>query len=140
MSPGKSQVLDATEIALTGVGARRTDFCRYSRFFLVDRAVRLPDFGASFSALTEREAEQVAGACGLESATKANGFTLIRGGDGVTTVYITNGEEWAEYPLTAKPLAQINRVLPQSFRLNPKIPLPDAVPLTFLAGKATRSM
>lgn len=131
---GKTQVLDAIEVALTGQGAQRTDFCRYSRFFLIDRAKRKPDFGATFSQLTEVQASEIGKSCGRGDQLPAiTEFTLIRGGNGTNTIYVRDGKDWATHPLNAKALKQVDAVLPHAFRLDPKIPLPDAVPLSFLS-------
>ena len=42
---GKTQVLRALRAALTGKGYDRSDFCRYSRFFGVDKTMVKPEFG-----------------------------------------------------------------------------------------------
>lgn len=132
---GKSQVLDAIEIALTGSGLQRTDFCRYSKFFLVDKVIRLPDLGLTFQGLTTDEATQVADACGRgDESVAIDEFTLIRSGAGATTVFVREGSNWHEYRLNAKATKQVDASLPVPLRLHPDIPLPDAVPLSVLAG------
>jgi hypothetical protein len=45
---GKSQLLWAMKHALTGQGIERGDFCRYSQFFAVNKAMAFPDFGLEF--------------------------------------------------------------------------------------------
>jgi hypothetical protein len=131
---GKSQVLDAIEIALGTKDPSRTDFCRYSRFFLVDDIKRLPDFGATFTNLSEDEVDVVRKALGrnVEDGT-IEAFTLIRGGNGRNIAYVQDGNEWRNYTLKAPGLKSINGVVPKPFRLKPNIPLPNAVPLAFLS-------
>jgi len=140
---GKSQVLDAIEMALGTKTPKRTDFCRYSRFFLVDDIKRLPDFGGTFSDLTDAESTELRKATGRtadEAPIKA--FTLIRGGNGRNTVYLRDGNDWSTYVLKAAELKIINAVVPKPFRLKPNIPLPNAVPLTFLSqdGQGKKSI
>ena len=84
---GKTQVLDAIEVALTGHGLLRTDFCRYSKFFLVDQVVRLPDIGLTLVDLSPEEANEIGQACGREEAAQLEEFKLMRVGNGKATVY-----------------------------------------------------
>jgi energy-coupling factor transporter ATP-binding protein EcfA2 len=131
---GKSQVLDAIEIALGQRAVGRTDFCRYSRFFLIDRVKRLPDFGATFADLTEPEASEIAKLTGWSGDDVAvTGFTLIRDGKGRTTVYIRENGEWTAHKLAAAAVRRLDGLVPKVFRLQSQLPLPNAVPLTFLS-------
>lgn len=110
---GKTQVLDAIEIALTGEGVHRTDFCRYSRFFLVDKVKRMSDLGLTLAELTDDEAAEVGKALGRDAnQPSVSAFTLIRGGGGATSIYIRDGESWTTYRLNAKALKQIDAILP----------------------------
>lgn len=131
---GKSQVLDAIEMALGEKHPSRTDFCRYSRFFLVDDIKRLPDFGATFTDLTESERAQLLKATGrVADDPEVSSFTLIRGGNGRNTVYVKDGTEWRTYPVKAPGLKILDAIVPKPFRLKPNVPLPNAVPLMFLS-------
>jgi hypothetical protein len=62
----KTHLLSAIEKGITGRGISRQDFCRYSRFFTVERGkMKLPDFGFEWSHLTEQEAGTLRDATGL---------------------------------------------------------------------------
>lgn len=52
---GKSQLLAAIKGALTGTGFDRSDFCRYSQFFSVDKVLQKPEFGVLFTDLSNEE-------------------------------------------------------------------------------------
>ena len=138
---GKSQILKAIEIALTGKGVTRTDFCRYSRFFLVDNVRRLPDFGATFSELSADQAAQLASICKRGQESPITTFTLIRDGRGRSTIYVRD-ETWSTYPLTASDLKKVDALLPRPFYVDANVPLPDAVPLSFLSkgGSPSKSV
>lgn len=62
---GKSQILDALKIALLGEGVIRRDFCRYSKFFVVEETMRLPDFGVVINCLSEADRAALAPLCSL---------------------------------------------------------------------------
>ena len=81
---GKSQILAALKVALTGAGAERHDFCRYSKLFIVDRPMRLPDFGVTLGSLDDQARATLAGLCGLDVEGMPDGFTLKRGGNNIT--------------------------------------------------------
>ncbi len=68
---GKSQLLSAIEKAATGKKIERSDFCRYSQFFAVERdKMRLPDFGLEWSMLNEVDCEKLRAACGITANTR----------------------------------------------------------------------
>lgn len=131
---GKSQVLDAIEIALGQRDVGRTDFCRYSRFFLVDEAKRLPDFGATLVDLSTEEVSKLTSILGVDDEAAPNAFTLIRRGTGKASVFFQRAGDWAEHPLKAEQARRVDAMLPRTFRLQSQLPLPNAVPLAFLAG------
>jgi hypothetical protein len=133
---GKTQILHALESALTGKPVKRLDFCRYSKFFVVDGVMRLPDFGVTLTGLNGTEEQAIAKVAGVEVGDMPNSFTLIRGGDGVTTLWVHIGTSWVSAKLTANQLKAIDGLLPKPFWMDSELPLPDAVPLAYLADPA----
>jgi hypothetical protein len=130
---GKTQVLHALEMALSGKKAKRLDFCRYSKFFIVDETMRLPDFGATLTDLDSAEKSAVAKVADVDVGDLPEAFTLIRGGDGVTKLWVYIDTGWKAAKLTAKDLRTIDGFLPSPFWMDSELPLPDAVPLAYLA-------
>jgi len=130
---GKSQILAALKVALTGVGAERRDFCRYSKFFIVDQAMRLPDFGVTLGHLDQDEQAAVAKICRPELEVLPVSFTLVRGGDGVTKIWVRTGAGWQETKISGNSVKTLNGLLPKPFEMHSDLPLPDVVPIEYLA-------
>lgn len=130
---GKTQILRALEKALTGKPAKRLDFCRYSKFFIVDGTMRLPDFGVTLTDLDGTEKEALAKVAGVDVGDLPTSFTFIRGGDGVNTLWVHVGSDWKSVKLTANQLKTLDGLLPKPFWMDSELPLPDAVPLAYLA-------
>lgn len=128
---GKSQLLGAIRSALTGKDVKRSDFCRYSQFFAVDQAMLRPDFGARFDDLTNEERAAVASACGIKSPPEFETFCLFRLGQGNELVFLQAGEDWTEHEVAD--IADLDGVLPRPFDIDSEVPLPDSVPINYLA-------
>lgn len=139
---GKSQVLAAVRAALTGEGYERSDFCRYSPFFSVDKTLVRPEFGAEFRDISEAD---------IKAIEEATGETGLSGTDRVaifrmnTTpqlrLYAYRGDQWLEPSHIKKPTLLSEAGLPAPFNIDADVPLPDSVPLEFLAtGKATAAV
>lgn len=129
---GKSQLLGAIRSALTGEDVNRSDFCRYSQFFAVDEVMLRPDFGARFGELTNEERSAVASACGIKSPPEFETFCFFRLGRGNGFVYLQEGEAWTQYEVTD--IAELDAALPRPFDIHSDVPLPDSVPISFLAS------
>lgn len=123
---GKSQLLYAIEALLTGEGAGKEDFCRYSTEFNEDDAPDLPEFGGEFVDLTDEERAAVAGIKDWELADFES-FHLFRFHDRVVVYVGDESEELEALPSTV--------VLPKSFRIDARIPLPDSIEIAYLAGE-----
>ncbi len=134
---GKSQILTALKIALTGQGAERRDFCRYSKFFIVDQTVRLPDFGVTLGDLDPAEKAAVAKLCKIDENSPLESFTLIRGGDGSTKIWICALGDWNGTKIPATSIKTLNSLLPTPFEMRSNLPLPDLVPIEYLADSAS---
>lgn len=131
---GKSQLLSAIKCVLTGEGIDPADFCRYSQFFAIDDELPLPDFGAEFDSLSEADRAAVAAACGLDTPRDFEAFLLFRLGDGTDTVYLRTEGGLSRESLTDKSV--LEAVLPRAFEIDAQVPLPESVPVSYLATGA----
>ncbi|WP_406841874.1 AAA family ATPase (plasmid) [Streptomyces sp. AHU1] len=130
---GKSQLLAAIQRALTGRNIERGDFCRYSQFFAVHKAMAYPDFGLQFADLQPRDREALANACGIDIADECDTFLMFRIGGQEPVIYLRDGTGWSKHPLQdAEPLG---RILPRWFEIDAHTALPHSVPVEYLAGK-----
>lgn len=76
---GKSQMLRAISAALTGEGFDRSDFCRYSTFFGVDKALLLPEFGAEYTDITSSDLAAIEQMTGLDNRASHQAAIRVRG-------------------------------------------------------------
>lgn len=137
---GKSQVLRAIEAALTGDGFDRSDFCRYSRFFGVDGQVILPEFGAVYDDVSSDDAKEIRKMSGLTAPEGIERVAIFRmNSTPRVRVYVRqSGVGWSEGVHLKTPTSLIKLGSPAPFRIDADIPLPDSVPIHFLAtGEAT---
>lgn len=75
---GKSQMLATMEAALTGNGIKRSDFCRYSPFFSVDKELLTPEFGALFRDVTAADVELIEDMCSAKDLHVVERVALFR--------------------------------------------------------------
>ncbi|GAB2571319.1 hypothetical protein GCM10027269_28610 [Kribbella endophytica] len=132
---GKSQLLGAIKCVLTGEGIERRDFCRYSQFFTVGGAMKVPEFGAEFSGLSDQERDTIGKLAGLHPTASIGTFHFFRENGG-PSLYVRDGAEWKTVPL--KPAAVKSLGLPTFFLIDAKTPLPDSVPLSYLTASERR--
>lgn len=129
---GKSQLLHAIEFALGKKAASADAFCRYSQFFTVDDKLKIPHFGLD---LLLDELERAALAEALEQQVPRI-VHVFREQPGQVLLYL--GADANPIPLDAKdPI--VTSLLPKSFRIEPKAPLPNTVPLDFLVRHAAKT-
>jgi hypothetical protein len=139
---GKTQVLNAIRGALTGSGYERSDFCRYSRFFGVDDKLLMPEFGAVFDDVSPADsgvlAEMLGGAVkepvGRVAVFRMNTTPQHR-------IYVRTKDGWSD-PVHIKTPTKLKLLgVPVPFKIDAEIPLPDSVPIAYLAeGKATAAI
>ncbi len=140
---GKSQVLQAIKFGLTGEGLVPKDFCRYSPLFLTDKVIELPEFGLMFDRISDddfRRLDDVTGGA-LTSRTEEDAVAPARpervalfrmNGAPKERLYALIGGSWRLVPL--KKAADLGKLeLPRFFEIDAKTPLPDAVPIEYLA-------
>lgn len=123
---GKSQLLDAAELALGYGTPSPTDFCRYSAFFSVDASSRVPQFGLVLTDLdaTDRSGLENLSVLGIDA--DLGSFVVVRDSADSSVVYI-QGQE----PQTVD-VQEMADFLPHAFRIDPARALPDSVPIDYL--------
>ncbi|MFG1740265.1 AAA family ATPase [Micromonospora chalcea] len=129
---GKSQLLSAIKHALTGKGVERGDFCRYSQFFAVNKAMAFPDFGLEFKHLDPNDRETLAKACKTQLDDDTESFSMFRVGGKDPVVYVRQDDAWAKHPVKDKKL--LDALLPQWFEIDATVALPQSVPIKYLAA------
>lgn len=125
---GKTHLLDAIEIALTGKDLLQRDFCRSSSLFSVERDSRLyPEVGATFVPGDSERATLIE----LEIPLLKNGDLLIlRPAPGAIDVVDSKDERIG---LSAEQVGAVDRLFPQPQELRTEIALPDSVSIAALA-------
>ncbi|KJQ54401.1 AAA family ATPase [Microbacterium sp. SA39] len=127
---GKTQLLDALEIALTGNGIDEGDFCRYSTFYSVEKGrVRAPEFGVGLQVEDENELA-VLQAIAPQSVVGQR-FTLYRPGHEPAFLLLHGHSTIVE--IAAAQLAALEAVLPPVFRLRTNLGMPDSLSIDALA-------
>lgn len=131
---GKSHLLDAIYIVLSGKDHSRRDFCRYSTLFSVEKDKRLyPEVGAVF-ALSSHEQNQLTE---HRVPLRKNGnLLMLRPMPGV--VQVLNADE-ERVQLNSAQVGFLQSLLPEAHKLQTQVDLPDSVPLAALAGRAPAS-
>jgi predicted ATPase len=132
---GKSQVLAAIEFGLTGERIVRRDFCRYSPFFLTDKVMQLPEFGLEFEAVTNSDLKVMNEACGeVVSDTVPDRAAIFRmNSTPKLRLYVSHGDQWSMHTVRKSTLLGALGV-PVVYSIDAKTPLPDAVPIDYLAS------
>lgn len=126
---GKSQLLTALERAISGEGIEAADFCRYSAFFAVDTALRTPQFGLELTGLSADERSAVLAALGISDATSFESLHVFRFQPGEMVAYLDRGE-----PIIAADAPALVGLMPRTFRIDPEVPIPNSIPISYLAG------
>lgn len=137
---GKSQVLAAIEAALTGDGFDRSDFCRYSEYFTVDKVLTRPEFGALFRDVTPEDLKIIEKMCEVDKLGDVDRVALFRMNETPQLrLYIREAGEW-QRPKHVKSPTQLKLLgVPKPFKIDAEVPLPDSVPLEYLATGTARS-
>ena len=129
---GKSHLLDAINIVLTGKGHSQNDFCRYSTLFSVEKGQRrFPEVGAVF-ALTDEDATTLTA---LGVPLLANGDLLMLRPDPDRIEVLDAADQLVT--LEDEAAKGLQDLLPHAFQLNTQVELPDSVSIAALAQSAT---
>lgn len=133
---GKSHLLSAIEKAVTGEGIKQRDLCRYSPFFNVEKGKTCwPHLGLAWSEVTPEEASQIAEATGATHLAIFDRFLMFREGPSRIIIYLPDGEHFTDHVLENDKAKQFGKdILPRPFSIEPKIALPNSVPLNYLVN------
>ena len=123
---GKSQLLQAVEHALGQRDPAPGDFCRYSEFFTVAEAMRIPHFGLYFDDLKPAEAETISRIAGYSDSAGVSSFRVFRTLTDRATLYIDNEKH------EVTDLSTLNSTLPRVFRIDAHRAIPDSIPISLL--------
>lgn len=132
---GKSHLLRAIEIAVTGDGFRHQDLCRYCDFFNVERGHDFwPHLGVAWDDVTSAEVEALRRDLPDAPATFAS-FLMFREGPDTLHLYFPNGAGGFDHHALSGPAARSfgQSILPRPFRIHAKIGLPGALPVEEIA-------
>lgn len=125
---GKTHLLDAVKIALTGDGLLQRDFCRSSSLFSVENGSRLfPEVGLTVTPTNEESATLAEHEIPLQ---KSGNLLLLRQEPGVNVV--VDGED-QRVTLSSEQSDIIQAMLPHPHELETEIALPDSVSIAALA-------
>ena len=129
---GKTHLLDAIRIVLTGDGLLQRDFCRSSSLFSVERGSRLfPEVGATFTP-DESDVEAL-----LEldiPRRKNNDLLMLRPKPGV--IHVIDAED-QRVDLTEEQVEGLEGLLPYPHELQTDVALPDTVSISALAQRGS---
>ena len=125
---GKSQLLQAIECALGKIRPETVDFCRYSTYFTVAEAMRLPHFGLHFVKVLPAESDAIVKLANLKEDVTISSFRVFRTSLGAAEIYLGDGSRYE-----IDDLAAFNSLLPNVFRIEHKLPIPNSVRIGFLA-------
>ncbi|MGC0365094.1 putative ATPase [Rhodococcus sp. 27YEA15] len=129
---GKSHLLDAINILLTGKNHSQNDFCRYSSLFSVEKGQRLfPEVGAVF-ALTADDSEALTT---LKIPLHSNGDLLMLRPNPDAVEVLNDAEQ--RVALDDDQLKGLEELLPHAHQLKTQIDLPDSVSIASLAQSVT---
>ena len=126
---GKSQFLEAIECALGNKCPTPADFCRYSDYFTVSKAMMIPHFGLHFEGVTSDEAEEISELIEPSDASNISSFRVFRTSADSATLYIDD----QHYEIND--LAKLAGFLPKVFRIDPARAIPNSVPISFLIDR-----
>ena len=126
---GKSQLLDAIECALGQATPKTADFCRYSTYFTVAEAMKIPHFGLHCDGVSPSESERIVKAVDLDESTTIGSFWVFRTRRDKVEIYL--GQDKKKHDV--KNVRALNDLLPRVFRIDARRAIPDSVPIEFLA-------
>ena len=123
---GKSQILQAIECALGHSDSSPADFCRYSDYFTVAEAMRIPHFGLHFEDVTDGEAQAISKLVGSPDIEDMSSFRVFRTHPSKATLYV------GEHKYEVTDLSALRDILPRIFRIDPSRAIPNSIPISYL--------
>lgn len=129
---GKSHMLDAIELLLTGKAVDRQDFCRYADLYSVEQGERrVSDFAGRFRVESEDDVEFLQ-SLGLITVVGGD-FHYVRAGDGIASIFADPDAEPVVLDEAAQ--GQLRTAFPSVFRLATEVALPASMPISRLANE-----
>lgn len=129
---GKTHLLDAIKIALTGDGLRQRDFCRSSTLFSVEHGSRrFPEVGLTLE-LDDDEADALEA---RSISRQRNGNLLLLRPEPDVVAVVDRDDE--RVVLTNEQVAALQDLLPHPHELDTEIALPDSVSIAELANTSS---
>ena len=129
---GKSQVLQAIEMAIANEEPTPADFCRYSNHFTVAGAMKRPHLGLHFTELSDDESEAIRGLISLEANERIDEFRVFHETTDSATIFLQDRQ-----PHAVSNMDSLQSILPKVFRIEPERALPNSVPISFLCEDAS---
>lgn len=132
---GKSHLLDAIEILLSGAPQDARDFCRYSPLFSAETGQRrAPEIGGNFNlSVDERQT-----LTDEDVPLQPDGTLLLFRPTPTDWVAVDGDDQPVQLPATA--VATIQGMMPAPLRLKTEVPVPDSIPIQLLAGNQLVTM
>ena len=129
---GKTHLLDAIKIVLTGENHRQRDFCRSSTLFSVERDSRLfPEVGATL--VIEGEESSAVDDAAIPRLSNGD-ILMLRPEPGAIDVVSAEDER---VQLSERQVGAIEAILPSHYELHTEVALPDSVSISVLANMGT---
>lgn len=134
---GKSQLLSAIEKGISGDRIERSDFCRYSQFFTVEREkMGWPEFGFEWE-LNDADRKAVQESLDLPTGVRdVDRLLMFRTDRTKWSAYVPLGKGYSECPINEE--SKLLKLLPRVFHINAGVGLPESVPIRFLAGMSDK--
>ena len=124
---GKSQVLQAIEMAIDNQQPTPADFCRYSSHFTVAGAMKRPHLGLHFTELSSDESDAIRGLVSLDDDVGIDEFRVFYETDEKKIICLKDGK-----PHAVTDIETLQNILPKVYRIEPERALPNSVPISFL--------
>jgi predicted ATP-dependent endonuclease of OLD family len=135
---GKTHLLTAIEKGISGEEIEGVDFCRHSTFFSVQKgSVIDPQFGFHWSNISDQEWEALAGLFKIPVRPEFTELRIFRTSKVDVTAYVGNGAEPKSYKLSEESITSLPSLLPKPFRIDPKVVLPNSIPIHLLLKEVT---
>lgn len=130
---GKTHLLDAIKIVLSGEGLQQRDFCRSSSLFSVEQGSRLyPEVGATL--VLDPQNEEAVDQHAIPRL-KNGDVLVLRPEPGVTVAVNSDGQRVV---LTAPQATALQALMPHAYELKTEVALPDSVSIDALAQSGSR--
>ena len=133
---GKSHLLNAIEIAISGDGFKRQDLCRYCDFFNVEAGNDFwPHLGVSWTDLDQSEIDSLRSEAS-EAPEGIDRFCMFREGPDKLDLYFPHPDgAYTSQSLTGKACRAFGKTwLPKPFRIRSNVALPRALPVSAVTG------